>query len=496
MPQVIEEYRDMELKDNSLISIVGYGAYVPRFRIKREEFVRVWGTGSVKEKTVAGFDEDIITMAAEAAQNAMDNSGVDSGEIEAVFFASSSPPKVNGLMAPIIGMSLGCKHGIRFSDFFGVGHGGTAALRGAFDSIASGKIANALVVCSDDMLGASGSTLDSLYGAGAAAFVVCKGKGLARILGNDSYGSYFPYSWRNPGEPFMQDYGDPRFERLYGYENHVMSSVHHYLSQNKLALTDFNHLILPEGDGRMMIDLSKKLKATSAQMGKGVLVNEIGNLSVAGVFLSLAQVLAEAKVGERILLASYGTGSVSDVFGFEMLTKASANAGSPLAKYLGQKEYIDYARYARMKGILCREGTGTAVPTSLHASWRSYKNKLSLIGSLCKKCGVINYPSRKLICIGCRQESEYEDIRLERKGKIHTVVAVHYAPPGIEGPYAIGIAEFQNGLRILGRLTDCIPTKVEIDQPIEMVLRKLMEREGIIDYGYAFRPLREEEHNA
>jgi hydroxymethylglutaryl-CoA synthase len=486
----------MELKNDTPISIAGYGAYVPRFRIKREEFVRVWGAGSVKEKTVAGFDEDIITMAAEAAQNAMDSCGMDPVDIEAIFFASSSPPKVNGLMAPIIGMSLGCKHEVRFSDFFGVGHGGTAALRGAFDSIASGRITHALVVLSDDVMGAPGSTLDSLYGAGAAALVVSKGKGIARILGGNSYGSYLPYSWRNPGEPFIQDYGDPRFERLYGYERHVESSILDYLSRNGLALSNFNHLILPEGDGRMMIDLSKKLKATSAQMEKGVLVNEIGNIGVAGIFLSLVKVLGEARAGERILLASYGTGSVSDVFGFEMLMHASANVGPPLAKYLDQKEYIDYARYARMKRILQREETGIAVPTSLHASWRSYKNRLSLIGSRCRNCGTINYPSRKQICIGCRKESEFEDIRLERKGKIYTVVTVHYAPPGIEGPYAIGIAEFPSGLRILGRLTDCIPTKVEIDQPIEMVLRRLMEREGITDYSYAFRPLREEEHHA
>jgi hydroxymethylglutaryl-CoA synthase len=483
----------MEVQESS---IFGYGVYLPRFRIKREEFGRVWGTGSIKEKSVAGFDEDVVTMGVEAAQNALEDFRVDPSSLEAVFFATSSPPKVNSLLAPLFAMTLGCRSDIRFADFFGIGQGGTAALRGAFDAINSGQITSALVVCSDDITGAAGSGIESSYGAGAVALVIGRGKGVAQILSSYSYGTYFPYSWRNPSEHFIQNYGDPRFERLYGYEQHVTSAIQGYLVRYKQELNQYQHLILPEPDGRAALDLAKKLKATSTQTARAGIANEVGDLGAAGPFLSLARIFEEAKEGERILLASYGNGASSDVLGFKMLEKTSLKGTRSLINYLKRKEYIDYARYARMKEILVRGGEKPAVPTSLPAVWRSFKNKLALIGSQCKNCGIINYPSRKLICIGCRQEAEFEDIRLERKGKIYTVVTVHYAPPGIEGPYGIGIAELPSHIRILGRLADCDPAKVEIDQPVELILRRLMEREGIIDYGYALRPMIEEAHDA
>ena len=52
------------------VGIVGYGAYVPRYRLPAAEVGRVWKDSSgglpIKEKAVAGLDEDTITMSIEA----------------------------------------------------------------------------------------------------------------------------------------------------------------------------------------------------------------------------------------------------------------------------------------------------------------------------------------------------------------------------------------------------------------------------------------------
>ena len=60
------------LKPDRPVGIVGYGAYVPQFRLPASEVARVWTGGlggvPVKEKAVAGLDEDVITMAIEAAR--------------------------------------------------------------------------------------------------------------------------------------------------------------------------------------------------------------------------------------------------------------------------------------------------------------------------------------------------------------------------------------------------------------------------------------------
>ena len=58
--------------------IVSYGVYIPRFRIRLDEIARVWGDGEeiseglrVFEKSVPDLDEDAVTIAVEAARNAL-----------------------------------------------------------------------------------------------------------------------------------------------------------------------------------------------------------------------------------------------------------------------------------------------------------------------------------------------------------------------------------------------------------------------------------------
>lgn len=76
--------------------IVGYGAYVPRYRLPGSEIDLVWTGGKagspVKEKSVAGLDEDVITMSIEAARNALARAAIDPTELRAVWVGSESHP--------------------------------------------------------------------------------------------------------------------------------------------------------------------------------------------------------------------------------------------------------------------------------------------------------------------------------------------------------------------------------------------------------------------
>ena len=62
------------LRPDRDVGIVGYGAYIPRYRLPATEVSRIWtgGVGGVpvKEKAVAGLDEDVVTMSVEAAEMA------------------------------------------------------------------------------------------------------------------------------------------------------------------------------------------------------------------------------------------------------------------------------------------------------------------------------------------------------------------------------------------------------------------------------------------
>lgn len=61
------------MRPDRQVGIVGYGAYVPRYRLPGTEVARVWTNGlsgsPIKEKAVAGLDEDVTTMSIEAARD-------------------------------------------------------------------------------------------------------------------------------------------------------------------------------------------------------------------------------------------------------------------------------------------------------------------------------------------------------------------------------------------------------------------------------------------
>ena len=83
-----------------MVGIVGYGAYIPRNRIKVEEIAKVWGADApsykkglmLQEKSVPGPDQDTITMSIEATKNALKRAGIDPQKIGAVYVGSESHP--------------------------------------------------------------------------------------------------------------------------------------------------------------------------------------------------------------------------------------------------------------------------------------------------------------------------------------------------------------------------------------------------------------------
>ncbi|MBI4344680.1 MAG: hydroxymethylglutaryl-CoA synthase, partial [Euryarchaeota archaeon] len=83
-----------------MVGIVGYGAYIPKYRIKVEEIARIWGEDPesiknglrVAEKAVPNIDEDAATIAVEAARNALRMAGIDPRRIGAIYVGSESHP--------------------------------------------------------------------------------------------------------------------------------------------------------------------------------------------------------------------------------------------------------------------------------------------------------------------------------------------------------------------------------------------------------------------
>lgn len=109
------------MKPDKPVGIIGYGSYVPRYRIAGKEIARVWTDGQggvpVPQKSVPGPDEDTITMSIEAGRNALKRAGVPGSVLRAVWVGSESPPYSVKSSGTIVSEALGTSPWISAADW-------------------------------------------------------------------------------------------------------------------------------------------------------------------------------------------------------------------------------------------------------------------------------------------------------------------------------------------------------------------------------------------
>ena len=125
--------------------------------------------------------------------------------------------------------------------------------------------------------------------------------------------------------------------------------------------------------------------------------------------------------------------------------------------------------------------------------WRKIPERYNLTGSRCEKCGLETFP-RRMICKKCGS-TKMRKKEMPRRGKIISFTEVFSAPRGFEHetPYFLALIELENKAVMTAQVVDCSEKEVKIGAKVEMVFRKISENgeEGIIAYGYKFRPVDE-----
>lgn len=110
--------------------------------------------------------------------------------------------------------------------------------------------------------------------------------------------------------------------------------------------------------------------------------------------------------------------------------------------------------------------------------------------SKCKKCGKVNFPPR-LVCPECHSR-QFEMVRIKETGKVETFTVIRVAPSGFtdQAPYAVGIVNVGDGVRILCQIADVEPEELQIGMPVRLEFRKVQAdgESGIIFYGYKAVP--------
>jgi hydroxymethylglutaryl-CoA synthase len=336
------------------VGIVGYGAYVPRYRLPSAEVARVWqdekGNVPIQEKAVPGLDEDTATMAIEAARNAMTRAGVDPQQVRAVWVGSESHPYAVKPTSTIVAQAIGAVPHVLAADWQFACKAGTEAVQAAMGLVGSGMADYVLSIGADAAQGRPGDELEYTAGAGAAAYLIGPAEAsLALIEGSTSYVTDTPDFFRRPEQPYPQHTG--RFTGEPAYFYHTESAARHLLGELDAKPEDFAHAVFHQPNVKFPQRVAERLGFVQSQIELGMLVNEIGNAYAGSSLLGLTAVLDAAQPGERLLLVSFGSGAGSDAFSLlvtDLITERQRQAPAT-RDYIVRRAPVDYATYARYR---------------------------------------------------------------------------------------------------------------------------------------------------
>ena len=344
------------------VGIVGYGAYVPRYRLPASEVSRIWteGTGGlpVEEKAVPGLAEDVATMSIEAARNALARAQIDPAQIRAVWIGSESHPYAVKPTSTIVAEAIGAVPNTQAADWQFACKAGTEAAQAAIGFIGSGMADYALAIGMDTAQARPGDALEYTAGAGGAAYVLGPAEeSLATFDGSYSYVTDTPDFWRRQHEVYPEH--GQRFTGEPAYFKHITAAASRFMELTGTTPRDYNYAVFHQPNTKFPQRVAKMLGFADTQIKAGLLVNTIGNTYAGSALIGLTAILDEAQPGDRILLVSFGSGAGSDAFGLtatDRITQDGRRDAAPKTQdYVKRRTLIDYATYARLRGKLAME---------------------------------------------------------------------------------------------------------------------------------------------
>ena len=348
------------MKTSRPVGIVGWGAYVPRFRLPATEVSRVWTEGTsgtpIIEKAVTGLDEDVVTMSIEAARNAVMRAGIDPQEIRAVWVGSESHPYAVKPTSTIVAEAIGAVPNTQAADWQFACKAGTEAMQAAMGFIASDMARYALAIGMDTAQGRPGDALEYTAGAGGAAFMLGNAEESAVVIeASHSFVTDTPDFWRRQNEKYPEH--GQRFTGEPAYFRHISNAGRNLMEALGTKPDDYAHAVFHQPNTTFPLKVGKLLGFTPEQLNTGLLAPLIGNTYAGSAMIGLTAILDEAKAGDLILVVSFGSGAGSDAFHLRVTDRLQErrNLAPKTQNYISRRTEIDYATYTRYRGKLVME---------------------------------------------------------------------------------------------------------------------------------------------
>ncbi|MFC6838148.1 hypothetical protein [Halomarina ordinaria] len=313
-------------------ALVSAGAYLPRARIDAATVGEAWDgfkAGGVREKRVAGYDEDAVTMGVEAARAALGD--LDTDDVGALAFATTTPPLDEGDVGVRLAEILGLPRSTDVTTFTQSTRAGTRALLSALSTPV-----RTLVVVADCPVGATDDAVDHAAGAGAVALVV-GADGPATVAEHATYAREYPGTrFRRRGGEGVETYGATAYGRD-AFTSVVAGAVE--------GLETVPGALAPTAtDGKLPGRAARGIDADVEVYHRAA---DLGDTGAASPFFGLFAAWAAGE--SAVAVVGFGDGAGADALRIEGSLDVASNEDRPT-------EDLTYAEYLRKRGRVLSEG--------------------------------------------------------------------------------------------------------------------------------------------
>lgn len=450
--------------------LVAYDIYLPHYTLSHSAVsaATTGVPGGSGTRSVAGYDEDAITMAV-AATRRLPKSRVNAKHL---YFATTSQPFWDKSNASVVQAASDLGNDILCVDMSG--------LRGGLAALCLGAETGGVVALGDVRNGRPGSSAEIESGDGAAAFLFGDDQtGIAEVIALSSHPCELMDVWRAPGISHPSSW-EERFTTV------VLQELVAEAIANATKAAGLNAppstILVSSPNTRFALNASigsPGLDAHKAHRGRA------GYCGTADAGLLLAAALDLAKAGDTILV-------VSAVGGADSILVRALRDG-PGARHMHGTSEVTYFNYLTWRGLLEREPARRPdrPQVSAPASFRNQAWKFSLNGSRCTSCSHVYLPPQR-VCGVCNEQDKMEPYPVVgRRAQIAAMstdaVVDSPAPPAV-----IATIDIEGGGRLNVELTDAANKVANIGAEVEFTFRRTYITRGIPNYFWKARLAQEE----
>ena len=446
-------------------NVVAVGGYLPLLRMERKLLAKelAWsGLGMPRAgfRAVAGWDEDALTMAVEAARSLVAEGAAAPAALR---FASTSGYFTDRAQSGIALDALALPRTERATDLANSRRAGTSAL---LDALLAGT--DELVVAAEKRPTQAGSSAQAAYGDGASSARTGTAGG-ARLIGHAAltHDIVDRYTSRDHPTPYAYE---ERFVRDITVKEILVPAVRAALDAAGVTADRIAQVACAEPVGGCWKSVAGKLKIAAPNHCEAV-TEKAGDLGTAHALFGFALALAAAAPGELVLLVGFGGGA--DALVFEVLSPVAGAAD--VAALLDEGQALtSITRFLSLVGEVSldwgmrSEFEQKAQATALE---RVGHDMIGFIGGR-DSTGNVQFPKSAYPVNPALTEPEtMTDVRLaELQAKVVSITAdrLNFSP---DPPFDFGLVQFDNGARVLMEMVDRPAKGFAVGDAVRMRLR-------------------------